>query len=367
MPDDRPAPGGGKAADGERLRLVAWNTFLLRPRLIPWGMPLPAVGEMAAPAVADRAVAIGEALAGAYEVCALTEVFDPIERRWVLGGWGDRPGVTARAGPERTFPPGGPAAFASSGLFTVADGVPVTRTEHLRYQTRGDRLHDADAWSNKGVLLVEVDPLGGGAGKVEIFSTHLLFGTGLLPGRHAADPDRRHQLRMRQVDELVAFVGRAHRPENLAVVVGDFNVPAHDITQGLRPDRWHNDLTSRMDRLGLLDAWGELGVGPGPTYGRAEDAFDEEDPDCPGRLMDDPDPPGAMPERDRIDYIWVQSPAPEHRLDVSFGRPRRRAFPRPAGAPDHARLPRLSDHLAVELELTVGPRPQPPANARPVA
>ncbi|HEV3266512.1 MAG TPA: endonuclease/exonuclease/phosphatase family protein [Acidimicrobiales bacterium] len=360
MSDDRPVSGGGATAPGYRLRLVAWNTFLLRPRLIPGRMPLPAVGEMAAPAVADRAVAIGRALAGAYEVSALTEVFDPIERRSVLGGWDDRPGVTAVAGPERSFPPRGPAAFASSGLFTVADGVPLTRTDRLRYQARGDRPHDADAWSNKGVLLVEVDPLGG-AGKLEIYSTHLLYGTGLLPGRRAADPERRHRVRMQQVDELVAFVERAHRPENLIVVVGDFNVPAHDAAQGLRPERWHLDLTSRMARLGLVDTWVERGVGPGPTYGRPEDAFDDEDPDCPGRLVDDPEAPGAVPGRQRIDYIWVQSPAPEHRLEVAFGQPRRRAFPRPADAPDHARLPRLSDHLAVELELTVRPRPQPPA------
>lgn len=367
MSDDRPTPGDGEAAGGYRLRLVAWNTFLLCPRLIPWGLPLPAVGEMAAPAVADRAVAIGQALAGAYEVSALTEVFDPIERRWVLEGWGDRPGVTAVAGPERTFPPRGPAAFASSGLFTVADGVPVTRTDRLRFETRGDRRHDADAWSNKGVLLVEVDPLGGSAGKVEIYSTHLLFGTGLLPGRHAVDPERRHQLRMQQVDELVAFVAGAHRPENLVVVVGDFNVPARDPAQGLRPDRWHLDLAARMARLGLVDVWVEWGVGPGPTYGRAEDIFDEEDPNCPGRLVDDPDRGGAGAERQRIDYIWVQSASLEHRLEVAVGRPRRRAFPRPADAPDHARLPRLSDHLAVELELVVRPRSQPPVTGRPVA
>ena len=366
MSDDRPAPGGGNGTYWYRLRLVAWNTFLLRPRLIPGGIPLPAVGEMAAPAVADRAVAIGRALAGAYEVSALTEVFDPIERRSVLGGWGDRPWVTAASGPERTFPPGGPAAFASSGLFTVAE-VPVTRTEQFRFETRGDRLHDADAWSNKGVLLVEVDPLGGAAGKLEIYSTHLLFGTGLLPGRRAADPERRHRLRMQQVDELVAFVAGAHRPENLAVVVGDFNVPAHDITQGLRPDRWHLDLASRMAGLGLVDAWAERGVGPGPTYGRPEDAFGDEDPGCPGRLADDPDGSEAVPGRDRIDYIWVQSATPEHRLLVSFGRPRRRSFPRPAGAPDHARLPRLSDHLAVELELVMRARSQSPVSGRPVA
>ena len=53
----------------------------------------------------------------------------------------------------------------------------------------------------------------------------------------------------------VAFVADAHRPENLAVVVGDFNVPAHDPTQGLRPDRWYLDLASRMARLGLVDAF----------------------------------------------------------------------------------------------------------------
>ena len=259
------------------------------------------------------------------------------------------------SGPERSFPPRGPAAFASSGLFTVAE-VPVTRTQQLRFETRGDRRHDADAWSNKGVLLVEVDPLGGAAGKVEITAPTSCSGPGCSP---AGTPPTRTPAPAAHATGRRAgrLCGRQPPAGDLAVVVGDFNVPAHDAAQGLRPDRWHLDLTSRMARLGLVDAWVERGVGPGPTYGPPEDSFDSEDPNCPGRLVDDPGGAGGGAERQRIDYIWVQSPSLEHRLEASIGRPRRRAFPRPAGAPDHARLPRLSDHLAVELELVVRPRP----------
>ena len=360
MAEDPPTPAGGQAAEEERrIHLLVWNTFLLRPRLVPWGVPLPAVSEMAAPAVADRAAAIGAALAGTYDVAALAEVFDPIERRWVLNGWDARTGVTALAGPERTFLPLGPAAFASSGLFTVVDGLAVTRSRQHRFTVRGDRLHDADAWSNKGVLLVEVDPLGDDtAGKVEIYSTHLFWGTGLLPGGRSADPERRHHLRMQQVDELVAFVERTHRPENVATVVGDFNVLAHDAEQPGPPGRWHLDLTAKLAPLGLVDTWVARGVGPGPTCGVAEDPFDEEDSECPGRLVDDPGDQGAQPGRERIDYVWVQSATPEHRLELSFGRPRRRAFPRHTGAPGFDRLPRLSDHLALEIELVVRNRPR---------
>ena len=66
------------ADEHERIvRLLFWNAFLLRPRIIPYGPPLPAVGRLAAPAVPERATAIGRTLAGSYDVVALAEVFDP--------------------------------------------------------------------------------------------------------------------------------------------------------------------------------------------------------------------------------------------------------------------------------------------------
>lgn len=346
------APGDGPVTTRE-LRLLFWNVFLLKPRLVPGGPGLPAVGELAAPAVAERATQIGEALAGEYDIAAFAEAFEPAERARLLAGWEGRRGVSSVVGPERSFPPFGPAAFATSGLLTVVDGLAVTRIERHTFATRGSRVHDADAWANKGVLFVEVDP-GLGGPRLEIATTHLIWGTGLIGGRRAADPERRHALRMAQVDELVAFVERVHRPGHALVVAGDFNVVAHDAGAPGGPARWHQDLTERLGRLHLVDTWAESGVGPGPTCGDNTDPFDDEDPAVPGTVRDDPDAE-LGPEQERIDYVFVRS-APEERLRVTVERPRRRAFPRSPGSRDYQRLARLSDHLALSVVLQLSTR-----------
>ncbi len=335
------------------LRFLFWNVFLLRPRLVPGGPALPAVGELAAPATPARADEIGRTLAGSYDVVAFAEAFEPPERARLLAGWSGRDHVSAHVGPGRSFPPGEPAAFATSGLLTVVDGLEVTRTEVHRYATRGSRLYDADAWANKGVLFVEIDP-GLGGPRLEVASTHLIWGTGLVGGSTARDVRRRHALRMAQVDELVAFVEGQHRPGNALVVAGDFNVPAFDRHAADDPTRWHSELLARLARLGLQDTWAASGVGFGPTCGAAEDPFADDDPASPGYLRDDADPVLAG-RRERIDYVFVREDDRDD-LQVSFGRPRRRAFPRTPDAPDYARLPRLSDHLAVSVDLTLSTR-----------
>lgn len=346
----------------QRLRLLFWNVYLLQPRLIPGGPPLPAIRELSAPVVGPRAAEIAATLPGQYDVVALAEAFDPQERRRVLGGWAARSDIASVAGPERSFPPRGPISFASSGLFTVVDGHRVVRTDQHRFEARGERLWDADAWSNKGVLLVEIAPGsaggdGAGAGHLELYSTHLFWGAGMLPGPRANDHERRHRVRMAQIDELLAFVERTHRPENVAVVVGDLNVRVHDVDRPDHPNHWYEDLAARMARLDFVDTWAAAGMGPGHTCGGERDPFDEEDPDEPGRLLDDAAEPEGRPDRERIDYCWVQRSQHAHRLAVSFERPRRRAFPRPAAGRRRDLMPRMSDHLALEVTLRLRPLP----------
>lgn len=353
-----------EASAAQRLRLLFWNVYLLQPRLIPNGPPLPAIRELSAPVVGARAGEIATTLPGQYDLVALAEAFDPQERRHVLDGWAPRSDITAVAGPERSFPPRGPIAFASSGLFTVVDGHRVVRTDQHRFEARGERLWDADAWSNKGVLLVEVDPrpqgdtaaAPAGSGHVELYSTHLFWGAGMLSGSPANDHERRHRVRMAQVDELLGFVERTHRPENVPIVVGDFNVRVHDVEQPEHPNHWYEDLAARMARFDLVDTWAAAGVGPGHTCGAERDPFDEDDPDAPGRLLDDAAEPEGRPDRERIDYCWVQRPQHTHEVEVSYGRPRRRAFHRESGAARRDRMPRLSDHLALEVTLDVRAR-----------
>lgn len=342
--------------------LLFWNVFLLKPRPIPGGPGLPAIGEIAAPAVADRAAAIGRTLQGRFDIAALSEAFEPADRKRLVDSWG--PGrVTTAAGPARSVRHG-PLGFASSGLFTLVEGPALVRSDMHQYATRGSYLHDADALANKGVLMVEVDVLPG-AGRLEVYSTHLIYGTGLLGGRTAQDPIRRHRLRMAQLDELVAFVQRVHRPGNVVAIVGDMNVPAYAPDYPAGPTAQHDDLMARLAPLGMRDLWSEDGIGVGDTCGLAIDPFtDQTDPDLCDALIDRPgdpsdadahDGPGVpadhAAERYRIDYLFLQEPRDDHTLGLRAERPRRYAFPRAATAPDRHRIPRLSDHLAVTVEL----------------
>lgn len=341
----------------DTIRLVFWNTFLLHPHPIPGGPGLPEIGELAAPAVAERAGAIGRALAARFDVAVLAEAFEPADRRRLLEGWGSDDLGTA-SGPGRSLLHG-PLGFASSGLFTVADGRRIVRTSTLRFRTRGSYRYDADALANKGVLLAEIE-LPGRIGNLEVYSAHLCWGTGLLGGSKATDPIRRHAIRMAQADELVAFVRHTHRPQNVIIVAGDMNVPARDDTFPEGPTAQYDDLAARLGAVGVRDLWPVLGTGTGVTSGRATDEFaDQCDPDDPDALVDNEGDAAAdvdardLAERVRIDYVFLQAPDSRHGARVQANSIRRYAFPRSLLAPKRNRLGRLSDHLAIGVDLAV--------------
>lgn len=348
-------------AEPRTLRLVFWNTFLLHPHPIPGGPGLPAIADLAAPAVPQRATAIGKAIGARFDIAAFAEAFEPADHARIVRAWGAS-GLQTATGPARSILRG-PLGFASSGLFTVVAGHAITRQSTHRFVTRGSYLHDADALANKGVLLTEID-LGGDAGRLELYSTHLCWGTGLLPGRVALDPRRRHATRMAQLDELVTFVQRTHRPGNVVMVVGDFNVPAFAPDYPDGPTLQYDELTSRLGSLGLRDVWATNGsmLRPriGDTCGAPTDDFaDQRDPDDSDALVDGPNPgaatvePSLVEQRERIDYVFLADPDPSQRLRVDVGGVRRYAFPRASGAAQRSRLVRLSDHLAIGVDLIV--------------
>ncbi len=352
--------------DPQTLRLVFWNTFLLHPHPISGGPGLPPVADLAAPSVAERAIAIGAALSRRFDVAALSEVFEEADKKRILTAWGT-PTVNTAAGPGRSLIRG-PLGFSSSGLFTLVDGPRIVRRSTHRFRARGSYLYDADSLSNKGVLLTEIglgDDVSGG--NLELYSTHLLWGSGLLGGTTAVDPRRRHRLRMAQLDELVAFVERSHRPGNVIAVVGDMNVPAEDPAYPEGADRQYRDLTERLGGIGLTDLWTTHGTGLGHTCGAPTDSFaDQTDPDDPDALVDlEPDEaqtaardqidPALVAERERIDYLFLADPDPSQRVRVEATSVRRYAFPRFAHASSRHRLVRLSDHLAIGADLAISP------------
>jgi hypothetical protein len=330
-----------------RFRLLAYNTFLLHIRV-----PTRGFGRdvHAAPAYRHRAREIGEALAGHYEAVALMEVFDENEQAVVLEGWSARDA-------DHAFGPGPSLLRKSSGLVTVVDGPTLTRTEHHRFVQRGALLYDADVLSNKGVLLAEIDV--GGPANLELFSTHFVAGNDFR--RRGEGVDAHNPFRLRQADELLAFVRRVHRPPNVALVVGDLNVDAA-AQAGRAVDEYHA-VRAAFVREGFDDVWELHGPGAGYTcceVGAASQICTQDPAD--DRYCAEPASPTPGVAAQRIDHAWLQRPTEGHRIAAAVTAIRRRSFPRAAGAPSHEAMPFLSDHLALDLELALSPRTVPPAD-----
>ncbi len=326
-----------------KFRLLVYNTFLMHIRL-----PTRSFGRdvMAAPAYRDRALEIGQAVAGHYDAVALMEVFDENEQAAVLEGWSARHA-------DHVLGPGPSLLRKSSGLLTVVDGAALARTAHHRYVQRGSLLHDAEVLANKGVLLSEIDV--GGPANLELYSTHLVAGNDFRAragGVHPPNP-----FRLRQVEELLAFVRRVHRPENVALVVGDFNVDAAAPTGPARAEQ--RAVRDAFGRDGFTDVWEADGSGAGYTWCEVGDAARVCAPDpADDRYCGEPaSTPGVTAKR--IDYVWLQRPTEHQRIIAVVNAIRRRSFPRAAGAPGQGAMPLLSDHLALDVELSLSPTTPP--------
>jgi endonuclease/exonuclease/phosphatase family metal-dependent hydrolase len=322
------------------VRVAFWNTWLLAPRLWRTGPRMPGLDGWFAPDVEARAPLVAKAVAGRFDVAALSECFERSEQDAVARGW---PEAVFVAGPQRHG-----ARPQGSGLATlVAPGATVVRTARHAYRAGGD-LRDSDTFATKGALLVAVrtaDHLP----PVEVVSTHLFAGGDLFPVPGADDASRHHAVRMGQVDELVAFIEEHHDPASPLLVVGDFNVQAHDADPSLpEPQARARDLAERLARVGLVDVWAGHGVGPGHTCTFTDASQLPPDPDEPDLVVDDPDADPATSPGERIDYLWLATPPG---LTVGVERPRRWAFSGrgvrggPAGS--------LSDHLALSVALRI--------------
>ncbi len=320
---------------GPTLRVLFLNTYLLRVFEAEIGRRRLTVASK--PRVGERAAELGRALRGEYEVLALAELFDERDLHSVVSAWPRTETPLVQIGPVSTAP----GVLQPSGLVTVVDGPEVGRVAVRGFEERGSRIHDADAWAEKGGLFCEVTF---GRTTVEITSTHLFAGGGLLPRppwpRRAGGDVRR-----RQIDELGTFVDDHHRAGNLQLVVGDFNVPA-SAPDGT-PTEAYRDLCARFDDLD--DLWcRDIDRGAGPTADITEGTAPFTPDDDPRFYRDGPkvgrDSPGQARPSERIDYAFG-SPGIEV---VSM---RRRRLPRPEDAPGRAEIDLMSDHVGLHLEL----------------
>ncbi len=325
---------------GDTTRLLFYNTWLIND----------VAGIGGAPDRERRVREIGRALSAAdYDVAALCEVFAGEARRRIREPLADG-GVDARMGPPSDVD-------KSSGLYTLAsgDGPRIVSSHRHVFDTDGAEFRDADAFSNKGALHVELDL---GPGNVDLYSTHLLAGGGLGAVGDFIDgifqPPPPSEYRRRQVRELVGFVRRTRSPENLTVLAGDFNVEADS--------EEYATLETMMDDLGLYDAWTAHGGRAGGTnrtaleHGCAIDTGDGVPYHC-----DDSRADHAGAGR-RIDYVFLSEPTDDHAVELDVTDLRRTTFWRGLADPgeffadgDGAVPNYLSDHLGLELAFRVDP------------
>lgn len=313
------------------------NTYLLPT--IKIHVPVLYDGEITgAPDLHDRAVQIGAMIGREnYNAAALCEVFTE-ESKYLL--------LTSCNNPAWARGPDGgtwtiyavTVDIASSGLLTVIPGpYSLIGYNREKFNNEGDKKRDADAWSNKGIVLAVVDT--GFNTKFELYSTHLIYGGDF----HDISPQDRMDVQREQIDQLVSFIQRTHNPTNFILVAGDFNLDAGS--------GYYEELRGRMeDRLELEDVWtryaqSRYGSRLGKTDNPAACEWEH------GRDFADDGIGGAVDDSGRIDYIFVQKPCDSHDITIDVSRPRRRLFHPDPSLPGYDHIQYLSDHIGLELSL----------------
>jgi hypothetical protein len=328
-----------------------------------------------------------------YDLAALCEVWRPEDKDKLLSRGQvaspplrgpDEPGL----GDWRHL---GSGLLVFSPTFGISDGGAYTykRAGVTRKSAGGcdfGRAVDSDLWATKGVQRTLIDV---GTGFVELYSTHLYSGVEMPewltataaslvdPPYHPQDSEK-SEIRAAQLMELAQYVADTHVASNVAMITGDFNIPAGEMASLI------NSLNANSGLL--FDDWYDLpmfseiypreppsGPGPDPEAGhtnRGEDTptFDTickvfpQDPQdtpvlppfgspvvapgdyfCDEKIAPDPNPTGQ-----RFDYILVQRPILGHPFNLDVSRIRRRAFKRfGKNEPQYF----MSDHLGLEVSL----------------
>jgi endonuclease/exonuclease/phosphatase family metal-dependent hydrolase len=359
------------------LRLLAYNTYLLDGLRLRSAHQTLGMAIGAKPLLEQRAKEIGEVTSTHYDAAVLSEVFGSREKRLLHAGW---KAAAAESGPNRDK-----NSLASSGLYTLSK-LPIRRAKTHVFRSRGDRLVDPDAWANKGVLMTEIS-FGFPDSGLEIYSTHLFAGGPLPPddvakaGSELADilkrasakipwlqsPARtvrrlsdmtssesltkeKHAVRTRQVEELIEFYRQVHDPRNVAIVAGDFNI--HADCDG-KPTKQYRQLVRAMSTVGLYDLWADRCRTRGPTSNLLHDALSI----CRESVGQTTicDERSDTKSGNRIDYLFVERPMPEHGFNLDLTRPLRNAFRRDKSAKGYEEMQYLSDHIGLSVVLIATP------------
>ena len=316
------------------------------------------------PALFSRSIEIGDILKAdplekdAYDIGALCEVWTKDVRDSLLDHWGiSNDSKHLALGKTESN------VYVGDGLLFGSKDGRIVEKQHQTYKTRGvhrnfkalDMLADDELFAQKGALLIRINM---GVGIIDLYLTHLYFGTGLLadapwwvvvkniPGTERPTNEEREAVRSAQLAELSKFIQKTHRPENIAMLCGDFNI------DGNKHDAKYAGFTAvqkLMTDHNLVNAWlsplpqpGD--TDPGDTGGNFKTICDKLQAGD-NRFCEDP---SDMNGGYRIDYILVERPQAQHSFMLDVTRVRRRPFARKQATDDQAFM---SDHLGLDCRL----------------
>lgn len=328
-----------------KFRFLTYNSYLLE-------VPFP-FDAKSKPLLSQRGTRLGKAIKRDYDIASLYEIFSDDVWKYVNKAW--LPGlVSSNRGIEK------------SGLACINQkGIIVNRQLHT-YESKGT-VDDSDWHASKGVMLTVILTE---YGCIEIFSTHLFFGGGLIG--NGSSPIARSKTKIDEVKELLSFYNAFHSKSNVAIIVGDFNIDANanlnrkDVNQE-EYAREYIQLKKKMAAHNLYDLWIWDVYERMPNSGFTTRFTDEEPPDknfggCSLDLNSDFCNDDCVPVANRmnigegrLDYVFIQKPEATHTFNLDVSKPRRRAFKMQTKDDDHTEE-FLSDHLGISFDIFVSPK-----------
>jgi hypothetical protein len=295
------------------------------------------------PDVTERASEIGKMLVSQqFDLAVLTEVWAVAERLTLQTGTitagGSVRGVAHGALPAE--------ASAGSGLMTVGLTLDLGQHFFFPYANQGAADQDTDYYSRKGVLLVRL-PLG--FGEIDFYSTHLYYGNDIPevpPVTSKPTVAQRMGRRILQLSQLQQIIQATHKPENVMVLCGDFNIDEHKQCDLLG----FENLTAVTKELGLADEWPLQFPGAPVAHGGTSCALHPISADCvvdEDQGTDDcvTSSQTSSDQQPRIDYLFIERPTAKHTFNLDVTRIELLDFPR------EGNFASLSDHRGLTFSL----------------
>lgn len=313
-----------------------------------------------------RSKEIGKMIFRKYDIACLCEVFldDDIWNN-ILRPWTDD-SLTAVS------------AFENSGLrFLLRNSVGKLGNVLFRPFENEGGINDSDSMANKGMFMNIVNT---GLGTIEIFSTHLFYGDTLLdiPLLNKITDVERSEIKIAEVNELKDFYIRHHNPENVAIIVGDFNIDGNaNLNRNGNTDehfREYKKLKDIMNSIGMYDLWvwdvykrlpkagftsrlteDDTGIDNDIDFLHCEQVkgiYNDQvivDGVCNDQIIKEPR--HSKLGEGRLDFVFIQRPEPSHTFNLDITTPQRLSFPFETNEEEKQFY--LSDHMGIAFDIIV--------------